>query len=263
MSTVASPRQITEPADEAAAFERDGFVIVRGLADESLRQRMLDVVWDGIRRRVEPIEYEADLHYPGAPASRDAEGGGTPRRLKLAHSRDAVFTEWIQHPGVVSRLQPLLGSPLYCPLAHHNCVMTKQPQFSSETGWHQDIRYWSFAERHLVNVWLALGDETPENGCLQRHSRHTSDDVCEQIDLDSDLFLRTDLADNAALTATAVDVELSAGDVLLFHCRTFHAAGANRTDQTKLSVVFTYRGEGNPPTPGSRSAALPEMLIHM
>jgi phytanoyl-CoA hydroxylase len=260
MSTLTLPPLVSQ-SEELAAFNRDGFVVVRGLADEPLRQRMLDVIWDGIRRRVEPIEYEADLQYPGAPVSRDAEGGGTPRRLKEAHSRDAVFTEWIQHPGVVSRLKPLLGSPLYCPLAHHNCVMTKQPQFSSETGWHQDIRYWSFAERNLVNVWLALGEECPANGCLKViPGTHAMTFGTER--LDSDLFLRPDLADNAALIATAVDVELSAGDVLLFHCRTFHAAGANRTGETKLSVVFTYRGEGNPPTPGSRSASLPEMLIH-
>ena len=53
------------------------------------------------------------------------------------------------------------------PLAHHNCVMTKQPRFSSDTGWHQDVRYWHFERPELVNVWVALGDETPENGCLR------------------------------------------------------------------------------------------------
>jgi phytanoyl-CoA hydroxylase len=155
----------------------------------------------------------------------------------------------------------LLGSPLYCPLAHHNCVMTKSPRFSSETGWHQDIRYWSFTQRQLVTVWLALGDEHPENGCLQViPGTHRMTFAAEQFD--TDLFFRPDLADNAGLVEQARPVELSAGDVLFFHCRTLHAASANHADQTKLSVVFTFRGEGNLPDPGSRSASLPEMLIH-
>jgi phytanoyl-CoA hydroxylase len=261
MATLAPPMTETLEAGERSAFDRDGFVIARGLADAGLRQRMLDVSWSGIHQRIEPIEYEADLHYPGAPQSRAAKGGMTPRRLKQAHGRDAVFTEWLQHPLVVGRLKALLGSPLYCPLAHHNCVMTKQPQFSSETGWHQDIRFWSFTERNLVNVWLALGEERPENGCL-RVIPGTHRITFSPERLDEDLFLRTDLPENQELIASAVDVELSAGDVLFFHCRTFHAAGANRAEETKLSVVFTYRGEGNPPLPGSRSASLPEMLIH-
>lgn len=261
MSSLTAPVATHLSNAELAAFERDGYLIARNLADEALRQRMLAAIHDGIERQIGPIEYEADLHYPGAPPDREAQGGRTPRRLLQAHSRGAVFTEWLMHPGITGRLSGLLGSPLYCPLAHHNCVMTKSPRFSSETGWHQDIRYWSFTERNLVTVWLALGDEYPENGCLQvipgTHQITFSADR-----FDTDLFFRSDLPDNAELIAQAVPVQLSAGDVLFFHCRTLHAASANHTDQTKLSVVFTFRGEGNLPAPGSRSASLPEMLIH-
>jgi len=261
MTTLTAPATLEFTAEELGDFERDGFVVARGLADPALCKRMLEVTQDQVARRVEPIEYEADLRYPGAPIDRGAQGGSTPRRLLQAHTRGAVFTEWTQHPGVVGRLRALLGSPVYCPLAHHNCVMTKHPSFSSETGWHQDIRYWSFAERNLVTVWLALGDERPENGSLQvipgTHRTLFSADR-----FDSDLFLRSDLPDNRELIEQAVPLELAAGDVLFFHCRTFHAAGANQTGESKVSVVFTYRGEGNPPTPGTRSASLPEMLIH-
>ncbi len=146
------------------------------------------------------------------------------------------------------------------PLAHHNCVMTKQPRYSSETGWHQDIRYWAFERPELVSVWLALGRETPENGCLYvipgTHTLPISRDR-----LDDALFLRPDLPENATLIAQKVPVELEPGDVLFFHCRTFHAAGRNRTEQTKYSVVFTFRPADNPPRPETRSASMPELLL--
>ena len=142
----------------------------------------------------------------------------------------------------------------------HNCIMTKQPRYSSETLWHQDIRYWSYERPELVSIWLALGRETPENGCLYlipgTHRMAFSPDR-----FDDELFLRTEQADNAALIARKLPAALEPGDVLFFHCRTFHAAGRNRTGQTKFSVVFTFRPGDNPPRPSSRSASMPELVL--
>ena len=69
---------------EREQFARDGYIIVRQLAGPVTRERMLEVAREGLAREIAPLEYEADLHYPGAPASRDAEGGRTVRRLKQA-----------------------------------------------------------------------------------------------------------------------------------------------------------------------------------
>lgn len=248
-------------SEESARFDADGYIVVRGLADASLRQRLLDVTRRGVEQRIEPLELEADLHYPGAPASREALGGRTVRRLKQALSRDYAFIEWVQQPGVVNRLRQLLGPVVYCPLAHHNCIMTKAPAYSSETGWHQDIRYWSFTRPDLVNVWLALGREYPENGCL-KVIPGTHRMTFDRRQFDDELFFRPDLAENQRLIAREVYVDLEPGDVLFFHARTLHAASRNSTHETKYSVVFTFRGADNPPVPGSRSAALPELLLH-
>ena len=247
-------------ADEVGQFEREGFVIVRGLADPDICRQMTEAIRATLAAPFGPVEYEADLHYPGAPGSRNAAGGDTIRRLKEAHGRHPVFTQFVSQPSLVHRLQQLLGPRVVMPLAHHNCVMTKQPRYSSETGWHQDIRYWSFARPELVSVWLALGPETPENGCLYLiPGTHTL--PINRDRLDDALFLRPELAENAALIARKVPAELHPGDVLFFHCRTFHAAGRNRTDQTKFSVVFTFRPADNPPQPGTRSASMPELLL--
>lgn len=241
-------------------FQQEGFVVARGLASPEVCSRMLDVTRTGLAEHILPVEYEADLHYPGAPASRSESGGDTIRRLKEAHGRDPVFVHWIAGVPISSRLHQLLGAQVVMPLAHHNCIMTKQPRFSSQTGWHQDIRYWSFSRPDLVSVWLALGDETPENGCLYViPGTHRMDFARARFD--EALFLRPDLAENADLIKRRVPVPLARGDVLFFHCRTFHSAGRNETDLTKYSVVFTFRGGDNPPLAGTRSGAFPELLL--
>jgi phytanoyl-CoA hydroxylase len=222
---------------------------------------MVAVTQAGLTEEIPPVEFEAEVHYPGAPSSLAAEGGRTVRRLKQAYSRHPVFGEFICSEPLAGRLQQLFdGRRVVMPLAHHNCVMTKQPRFSSDTLWHQDIRYWSYMRPELISIWLALGTESPENGCLWVLPR-THRMTFRPDQFDGDLFFRTDLTENRELIETKVPVELQPGDVLFFHSLTFHAASKNFTSNPKLSAVFTFRPADNVPRPGSRSAEAAELLL--
>jgi phytanoyl-CoA hydroxylase len=245
---------------QVAQFSRDGYQIVRGLVPAEACARMRASAERDLAAAVPPVEYEADTQYPGAPPSLDAPGGRTVRRLLQAYVRDAAFREWATAAPIVERLKQLLGPQIALSQAHHNCVMTKDPAYSSLTSWHRDIRYWSFERPELVSVWLALGEERRDNGCLLLlPGSHAMD--FDATRLDEAQFLRTDHAENAALLETQVYAELQPGDVLFFHCRLFHAAGSNRAARTKFSAVFTYRALDNPPLPGSRSAGLPDVIL--
>ena len=246
--------------EDIEGFARDGYRIVRGLLPPPVRMQMRAVAERDLAAAVPPLEYEADTQYPGAPESRDAPGGRTVRRLLQAYARDAVFREWATAAPVVARLRQLLGPQIALAQAHHNCVMTKDPAYSSLTSWHRDIRYWSFTRPELVSVWFALGEERIDNGCLLLlPGTHVM--AFEPSRLDAAQFLRTDLPENATLLDTRQAAELDPGDVLFFHCRLFHAAGVNRTAQTKFPVVFPYRALDNPPLPGSRSASQPDIPL--
>ncbi len=158
------------------------------------------------------------------------------------------------------RVRQLLGREVVLSQAHHNCVMTKHPAFSSSTGWHQDIRYWNFGRPELVTVWLALGEERAATGSLAfLPGSHATSFTRDRYD--DALFFRTDLESNRRLLESAYAVELDPGDVVFFHARLLHAAGRNTTDRTKMALVFTYHAADNPPTPGTRSAAVPGVPI--
>jgi phytanoyl-CoA hydroxylase len=241
-------------------LERQGYAIARGIAPVALCRSMLRVARAHLASAHPPVEYEADTRYPGAPASREAPGGRTIRRLLQAYARDPLFRTWAVSQSIAAPLSGRLGPRVELSQAHHNCIMTKHPHHSSVTGWHRDIRYWSFERAELVSVWLALGKERRENGCLLvlpgSHAMTFPADT-----LDSAQFLRTDIERNRPLLETAVEVELDPGDVLFFDCRLFHAAGRNATDETKFSLVFTYHAAENRPLPGSRSASLPDIAL--
>jgi len=128
------------------------------------------------------------------------------------------------------------------------------------TSWHQDIRYWRFDRPELVSTWVALGTENIDNGSLLVIPGSHKLNI-EPGRFDAALFLRTDLEQNEALLATAVPVELEAGDVLFFHSRTLHAAGQNHSTTIKRSIVFTYHTKDNEPIPQTRSAVFEDIPI--
>ena len=244
----------------AAAFARDGFFVLSGLVDADLVRSLRQSVLKALKPLLGPVEYEAEVGYPGAPAAVDRAGGRTPRRLLHALARFPKLAEWAQSPVLGDALKACLNGPALLSQCHHNCVMTKHPGYSSATLWHQDIRYWSFDRPELVSVWLALGDEGARNGALRIiPGSHRLE--LDRGRFDRDLFLRIDQADNKALVRAAREVSLAPGDALFFHCRALHAAGVNRSDAVKLSCVFTYHAADNRPIPGTRSDRYPGLRL--
>ncbi len=257
--SAASPRQALQAeARPASSFAHEGFFVIRGIVDAELVRDVRQSVLAALDPLMGPVEYEADVGYPGAPPTAGSQGGRTPRRLLHALSRFPRLAQWAQSAALGEALKGCLKGPLLLSQCHHNCVMTKHPGYSSATLWHQDIRYWSFARPELVSIWLALGEENARNGAL-RIIPGSHRLALDQGRFDRNLFLRTDQGQNKALIRGAREVALAPGDVLFFHCRALHAAGVNRTDEVKLSCVFTCHSADNRPLPGTRSDRYPAL----
>ncbi len=257
---------MSQGSPHATGFQRDGYLVLRGVLDTASIAAVIAEVRQALDPLLGPVEYEADVGYPGAPTDRAQTGGLTPRRLLAAYARGGALRSLPMLPELARTLEALFSAagdaaPEVClSQCHHNCVMTKHPGFSSATLWHQDIRYWSFDRPELISAWFALGEEKRANGALRvLPGSHLLE--LDRGRLDRDLFLRPELPENRTLIRSARVVELAAGDVLLFHCRLYHAAGRNNTDETKLSPVFTYHAADNRPIPGTRSASLPSLPL--
>lgn len=247
-------------AQQIAQFETDGYLVFRNLLEPAACEQMLAVAQAQLTAAQQPLEYEAELGYAGAPVSLDAEGGKTIRRLRAAYDRAPCFRAWAEDTRVLAKVRQLVNEPVCLTLAHHNCIMTKHPQYGTATGWHRDIRYWSFTQPDLICVWLALGEENENNGGLQFiPGSHRLAIAREQLD-DLD-FLRPEHPKNQELFTQGQSLTLQQGDVVFFHSRLFHAAGVNQTPQVKTSLAFVYHGCSNQPVPGSRSAASPDLRL--
>lgn len=249
-----SPVSCALTPDQVDRFNLDGFLVLPHRASPATCAALAAAAGEQLQAHIPPLEYEADLGYPGAPVSRAAEGGTTVRRLRGTFGRGAVFRDWAFAPEVCEPVRQLLGAPLYLTLTHHNAVMTKHPRYGTATGWHRDNRYWSFVQPQLITAWLALGPEDATNGAL-RVIPGSHQVALAPGQLDALSFLIEAHPDSAALVARATEVPLQAGDVLLFDSRLFHSAGRNEGERVKMSVAFTYYGANNQPVPGSRTEA--------
>jgi len=240
-------------------FAREGCLVLPGFAPVAELRELQQVARAELAAGRPPLEFESLADYPGLPSQVKTGSGTTIRRLLQAYDRHAAFAAWATDPAIVEVMRDLLGEAILLVRNHHNCLMTKHPQGGSRTGWHRDTRYWQFTRPELINAWLALDAESPDNGALRVvPGSHLLELSLER--LDDALFLREDPS-NQDLLATAVSLNLAPGDVLLFHSHLLHAAGNNRTSNVKHSLVFTYRAADNPPLPGSRSARLADVPL--
>jgi phytanoyl-CoA hydroxylase len=255
-----APRVQSPHETQIATLRRDGFVVVPQFLPGDALEALKSLALSQLAARVPPLELEADLKYPGAPPSQQAAGGRTVRRLLDAYGRDPLFARWGVAAGIGDWMRAYFAEDVMMSRAHHNCLMTKHPRYGSMTGWHRDIRYWSFEREDLVSVWMALGEERSDNGGLWFVPRSHAMRFGEG-QFDEAKFFRLDLPENAEIVRPAVSPRLAPGDAVFFHCNVLHSAGQNRSDAVKLSLVYTYHGLSNAPKAGTRSASKEEVRL--
>ena len=235
-------------SEQVDQFSHNGFLHVHSLFSQEQCDAITSLVLSSLDPVMGPIEPEVD--YPQIP-----------RRLLHVLSRDSSYRKLASSTVLVRCLQQLFDDEnLLLTQAHHNCVMTKYPKYGASTGWHQDQRYWAFEQTHLINVWIALGDECSENGALHVIPKSHTYAYGAQA-FDEALYFREDIEDNQQWLSQSESMALSAGDVLFFHSRLLHSAGRNLTEKIKMSAVFSYHQASNRPIEGSWSDRLPSLVL--
>ncbi|MCO4844697.1 MAG: phytanoyl-CoA dioxygenase family protein [Sulfurovum sp.] len=255
-------------ATQLAQFNNDGFIVLRSFVAAERCDAILEVAKEHLEQLIEPIETE--LGYDSRSkayrtevtdySSKAEEEHIIVRRLRQVYERNPLFKAWMEEMKIRPILQQVLDDEVVLTTAHHNSIMTKMPQISSSTGWHQDRRYWSYSDDNLVSVWLALDDETDRNGVLEFiPGSHKMQFKAEQFD-EKEYFSTTYLP-NKKIIATKISTDLKKGDVVIFHSLLLHRANKNSTNKPKISFVYTVKGEQTNAIEGTRSSEYPEIKL--
>lgn len=240
--------------DELACYRRDGFVVPRfGFVGRELAE--LQALSDKLIR-----ENAAILGHPlpGAHVRRDASTGMV---------CDGGLVRFATHPRLLDLIEQLVGPDV---ILWHSSLFHKPPEIGPSTPFHQDAAYWPITPPATTTAWIAVRESRRENACLRvvpmsklraGEVRHTDEKIVGQGPFDK-------VADTQSYDAAdIVDVELEAGQMVLFDCQIIHGAAANTGTIARTGFSIRYMpatsrfAHGDPVDPEKASAnGLPRHL---
>jgi ectoine hydroxylase-related dioxygenase (phytanoyl-CoA dioxygenase family) len=243
-------------AEERAAFERDGYVVLRHLLDENTLAPVRQVIVRSVDRRVQ------QLHEQGLISQR-YEGESFERRwarVFAEYTRSPHpaphLTVWGRHDILDKAVYDLYTDPrltgiataLIGPAITANgdfWVRPKAPgDVTTTLAWHQDSFYYGGVvapHMQVLSVWIPLVDVDQRNGCLKLvpGSHHFG-----RIPARANQNNHQEPVAPISTYGAPVDEPMQVGDVLFFHNHTLHASGDNTTDQVRWSIDLRYSPAG-------------------
>jgi ectoine hydroxylase len=221
--------------EQRQAYERDGFVLVKGLFDaqeaELLRTAM-----------------ETDPQVRGNLYDRLDAAGKATRMVTWNHPGDSVYGLAARSERVVDTMEELLGGEVY---HYHSKLTAKEPYEGGAWEWHQDYGYWynnGCVYPLMVSVMVALDRCNRENGCLQVvRGSHLIGRIDHGVMTGNQVGADPRRVEEILKRHEVVYAEMEAGDGLFFHCNTLHRSDQNRSPNRRWTVLFCYNAARNNP----------------
>jgi hypothetical protein len=250
-----------EPEEWLRAYAEDGFVVVPGLLDprtlSDLRERLERIVSDlgGLEPRLREKIFLESQHVRNNPqwyAGRltPEECGETVREIDDLALFDPAFAALICHAPLLDVLEVLFGSAEFS--FNYLNGRPKAARFGngiSDGNFHRDTPFEDFTASNTILTILCLDDMNDDNGATAfvRGSHKVSDEeakkpVWREVDA-----RREDLGEK-------VTVRCPAGSALFFNTKTLHAAGHNRSERPRYTIIAEWVGPGVLPTSAERRA---------
>ncbi|MCG3178386.1 MAG: hypothetical protein BIFFINMI_00713 [Phycisphaerae bacterium] len=217
--------------EQAAAFRRDGHILLRGVASPQEVAAYEPVISAAVAR------FRRETR---ALADRDTYGKAFLQVTNLWEADPAVrrFTLSRRFASIAARLMGVRGVRLY-----HDQALFKEPG-GGHTPWHQDQFYWPLDTPNTITLWMPLVDIEPSMGPMQFASGSHADGYLEPIaisDRSEDYFERQVKQRGFRL----VDgVAMKAGDATFHYGWTLHRAPGNNTGRMREVMTVIYFADG-------------------
>lgn len=211
---------------EVEAFKQDGVVVpefrlpadrlatLQGLADK--------LIADNPQMGDEPI---ASPHVPGSGAQ--------------GIKSDPAWLDFPTYAPILDMVEQLIGPDV---ILWGSTFFHKPPGEQRTVPWHRDGRYWPIKPLATTSVWIAVTDTTVENGCLRViPGSHAARDIGEHYRDHSDaVTIPETLQPDQLDESQARDIELEAGQMVLFDVYMAHGSQANRSGRKRIGYALRY-----------------------
>ncbi|MBT6073769.1 MAG: phytanoyl-CoA dioxygenase family protein [Gammaproteobacteria bacterium] len=185
-------------------------------------------------------------------------------RLNLTiwnYPSDDLFGKFSTNERIVRPMEKYLEDEVY---HYHSKIIWKKP---GEGGfdWHQDYGYWyhnACLYPNMASCSIMLDRATKENGCLKvlRGSHkvgrigHGVSDTPEQT---ADMERIRELEKRHE----SVHIEAEPGDALFFHANLLHSSDANKSNQSRRTLIVCFNTKSNNPYKESGHASYTPLKV--
>jgi phytanoyl-CoA hydroxylase len=238
--------------NEAASFDREGFLVLRGVFDQETISE--------VREATDELEAANDRSL-----AESSGRSGISERGAITFSSHLVTQSALLKNFALNRVfgevsADLLGQDV---TLYWDQAVYKKPEKPRRFPWHQDTGYIFVMPQQYLTCWVPLVDATPENGCPN---------VAPELHLFG--TFRHRYIDSLGWECFAeppgetIPVPVSAGDIVLFSSLTPHLTGPNITTEVRKAYILQYavagteilRGDPDVGDPVSREVCEDPML---
>jgi ectoine hydroxylase len=220
--------------EQVAAFDRDGYLIVRGLYSPDEVQLL---------HRIARADME---HNKQAHAAKDADGRESKLWLTDDTDKADIYNAICHGRRMVETMARLLGDEVYL---YHYKMMLKEPRVGGAWEWHQDYGYWysnNCLFPHMGSCMIAVDRASKANGCLQVIPGSHKMGRIEHGTFGTQTGADPDRVQLALEHMELVYAEMDPGDALFFHSNTLHRSDANTSDDPRWTLICCYNTRHNP-----------------
>jgi len=177
------------------------------------------------------------------------------------HPSDDLFGKFSTNERIVKPIEEYLDDEVY---HYHSKIIWKKPG-DGGFDWHQDYGYWyhnACLYPDMASCFIMLDKATKENGCLKvlkgSHKvgriGHGISDTPEQT---------ADMERIAELEKRHECVYITAepGDALFFHANLLHSSDANKSNQSRRTLIVCFNTKSNNPYKKSGHASYSPLNI--
>jgi len=228
-------------AEEKKSFERDGYVVIKGLL------RPAEAIL--LKRAIENCEPMQNL------ARQAQERWAKGRRAAFETifvwndvTGEDIFCKATRRVALFTRLKAFFEDDVYL---YHNKVVLKYPGIEG-FRYHQDYFYWYDMGNiypDMAAAQIALDASTTQNGCLRviagshKLGRLNHNTLAQSSDSGVDEERLREIVKRFIV----VEVELAVGDAVLFHANLLHGSADNTSGEPRLTLLGCYNTKHNSP----------------
>jgi ectoine hydroxylase-related dioxygenase (phytanoyl-CoA dioxygenase family) len=177
------------------------------------------------------------------------------------HPSDDLFGKFSTNERIVRPMEEYLGDEVY---HYHSKIIWKKPG-DGGFDWHQDYGYWyhnACLYPDMASCFIMLDRATKENGCLKilkgshkvgRIGHGVSDTPEQTADIEriGELEKRHE----------SVYIEADPGDTLFFHANLLHSSDANKSTESRRTLIVCFNTKSNNPYKESGHASYTPLKV--